>query len=57
MKRHYLFDAGIAQDYQAGRGGIRERAIANPIITEAREFKHASQSRARSKYVPATSRK
>jgi predicted nucleic acid-binding protein len=28
MKRHYLMDTGIAQDYQAGRGGIRERAIA-----------------------------
>jgi tRNA(fMet)-specific endonuclease VapC len=27
MKRHYLLDTGIAQDYQAGRGGIRERAI------------------------------
>jgi tRNA(fMet)-specific endonuclease VapC len=28
MKRHYLLDTGIAQDYQAGRGGVRERAIA-----------------------------
>src|ERR1700694_6049084 len=28
MKRHYLLDTGIAQDFQAGRGGIRERAIA-----------------------------
>jgi tRNA(fMet)-specific endonuclease VapC len=28
MKRHYLFDTGIAQDYQARRGGIRARAIA-----------------------------
>ncbi len=28
MKRRYLLDTGIAQDYQAGRGGIRERAIA-----------------------------
>lgn len=27
MKRFYLLDTGIAQDYQAGRGGIRERAI------------------------------
>ena len=27
MKRHYLFDTGIAQDFQARRGGIRERAI------------------------------
>ena len=27
MKRRYLLDTGIAQDYQAGRGGIRERAI------------------------------
>ena len=29
MKRRYLFDTGIAQDYQAGRCGIRERAIAH----------------------------
>jgi tRNA(fMet)-specific endonuclease VapC len=29
MKRLYLLDSGIAQDFQAGRGGIRERAIAN----------------------------
>ena len=29
MKRHYLFDTGIAQDYQAGRGEIRARAIAH----------------------------
>ena len=29
MKRHYLFDTGIAQDFQAGRRGIRERAIAH----------------------------
>ncbi len=28
MKRRYLFDTGSAQDYQAGRGGIRARAIA-----------------------------
>jgi tRNA(fMet)-specific endonuclease VapC len=28
MKRHYLLDTGIAQDYQAGRGGVREQAIA-----------------------------
>ena len=28
MKRHYLLDTGIAQDYQARRGGVRERAIA-----------------------------
>ena len=27
MKRHYLLDTGIAQDFQARRGGIRERAI------------------------------
>ena len=27
MKRHYLFDTGIAQDYQAKRGEVRERAI------------------------------
>jgi tRNA(fMet)-specific endonuclease VapC len=27
MKRHYLMDTGIAQDYQARRGGIRECAI------------------------------
>src|ERR1700687_2745995 len=27
MKRHYLMDTGIAQDYQARRGGIRESAI------------------------------
>jgi hypothetical protein len=27
VKRRYLFDTGIAQDYQAGRDGIRERAI------------------------------
>src|SRR5262249_13588719 len=27
MKRHYLFDTGIAQDFQARRGGVRERAI------------------------------
>ena len=32
MKRHYLFDTGIAQDYQAKRGGIRERAIAQRKI-------------------------
>ena len=29
MKRLYLFDTGIAQDFQARRGGIRERAIAS----------------------------
>ena len=29
MKRRYLLDTGIAQDYQAGRGGIRARAIAH----------------------------
>src|ERR1700687_161518 len=29
MKRHYLMDTGIAQDYQARRGGIRESAIAH----------------------------
>ena len=29
MMRRYLFDTGIAQDYQAGRGGIRNQAIAN----------------------------
>ena len=29
MKRHYLFDTGIAQDFQSRRGGIRERAIAS----------------------------
>lgn len=28
MKRRYLLDTGIAQDFQAGRGGIRARAIA-----------------------------
>lgn len=28
MRRRYLFDTGIAQDYQAGRAGVRERAIA-----------------------------
>lgn len=27
MKRHYLLDTGIAQDFQARRGGIRDRAI------------------------------
>jgi hypothetical protein len=27
MKRRYLFDTGIAQDFQARRNGIRERAI------------------------------
>lgn len=27
MRRHYLLDTGIAQDYQAGRKGVRERAI------------------------------
>src|SRR5437870_5957337 len=27
MKRLYLFDTGIAQDFQARRGGVRERAI------------------------------
>jgi tRNA(fMet)-specific endonuclease VapC len=27
MRRHYLLDTGIAQDYQAGRNGVRERAI------------------------------
>lgn len=27
MRRRYLFDTGIAQDYQAGRRGVRERAI------------------------------
>ncbi len=27
MKRRYLLDTGIAQDYQAGRGGIRAQAI------------------------------
>src|SRR5665213_3466192 len=29
MIRRYLLDTGIAQDYQAGRGGIREQAIAH----------------------------
>lgn len=29
MKRHYLMDTGIAQDFQAGRGEIRARAIAH----------------------------
>src|SRR5881409_2381868 len=29
MKRRYLFDTGIAQDYQTKRRGIRERAIAH----------------------------
>ena len=29
MKRRYLLDTGIAQDYQAGRGEVRARAIAN----------------------------
>ncbi|HQU42766.1 MAG: PIN domain-containing protein [Planctomycetia bacterium 21-64-5] len=28
MKRRYLLDTGIAQDYQADRRGVRERAIA-----------------------------
>ncbi len=28
MKRHYLLDTGIAQDYQAARGGVRAEAIA-----------------------------
>lgn len=28
MRRRYLFDTGIAQDYQAARGGVRARAIA-----------------------------
>lgn len=28
MRRRYLFDTGIAQDYQAGRAGVRQRAIA-----------------------------
>lgn len=27
MKRRYLLDTGIAQDYQDGRCGVRERAI------------------------------
>jgi tRNA(fMet)-specific endonuclease VapC len=27
MRRHYLLDTGIAQDYQNGRGEVRERAI------------------------------
>lgn len=27
MKRHYLLDTGIAQDYQANRGRVRGRAI------------------------------
>jgi tRNA(fMet)-specific endonuclease VapC len=27
MKRLYLFDTGTAQDFQARRGGVRERAI------------------------------
>ena len=27
MKRLYLLDTGIAQDFQARRGGVRERAI------------------------------
>ena len=29
MKRRYLLDTGIAQDYQAGRGTIRAQAIAH----------------------------
>ncbi len=29
MKRRYLLDTGIAQDYQAGRHGVRETAIVN----------------------------
>ena len=28
MKRHYLLDTGIAQDYQAARSGVRGEAIA-----------------------------
>ena len=27
MKRYYLMDTGIAQDYQAGRRGVRQHAI------------------------------
>ena len=29
MRRRYLMDTGIAQDFQAGRGGVRTQAIAH----------------------------
>ncbi len=58
MKRHYLLDTGIAQDFQAGRGGVRDRAIAHrkeghrigicvPVLGELWSGVECSSSRAR----------
>lgn len=58
MKRRYLLDTGIAQDYQAHRRGIRERAIAErkqghrigicvPVLGELWSGVECSASRAR----------
>lgn len=58
MKRRYLLDTGIAQDYQAGRNGVREQAIANrrsghrigicvPVLGELWSGVECSSSRAR----------
>ncbi len=32
MRRHYLLDTGIAQDYQAGRGGFDQRKALETIV-------------------------
>lgn len=58
MKFRYLLDTGIAQDYQAGRNGVREHAIANrqnghrigicvPVLGELWSGVECSSSRAR----------
>lgn len=58
MKFRYLLDTGIAQDYQAGRNGVREKAIANrksghrigicvPVLGELWSGVECSASRAR----------
>jgi tRNA(fMet)-specific endonuclease VapC len=58
MKRRYLLDTGIAQDFQARRGGIRERAIEQrksghrigicvPVLGELWSGVECSSSRAR----------
>lgn len=58
MKLRYLLDTGIAQDYQAGRNGVREQAFANrknghrigicvPVLGELWSGVECSSSRAR----------
>jgi tRNA(fMet)-specific endonuclease VapC len=58
MKRHYLMDTGIAQDYQAARNGVRAEAIGRrklghrigicvPVLGELWSGVELSSSRAR----------